>query len=188
MCENPEPSRKLERVMRNGLTTRAGIAAVLTAALLMGGAPAGAQSMTLENLDHFPRATLVIQAPGHVYRFRAWIADTPARQAQGLMFVRDLPADQGMIFPMRPPQVAKFWMANTYIPLDMLFVAPDGRIEKITANAKPFSLKTISSGAPVEAVIEIGGGEARALGITVGALVQWSPNPIGDFPALPGRQ
>jgi hypothetical protein len=65
-------------------------------------------------------------------------------------------------------------MANTYIPLDMLFVAPGGRIERITANAKPFSLQTISSGEPVEAVIEIRGGEARALGINVGSLVRWT--------------
>ena len=181
MCENAEPSRKLERVMRNGLSIRAGMAVALAVALavglLAGLTPmlACAQSMPLENLDHFPRATLVIEAGGHVRRFRAWIADTTARQAQGLMFVRNLPADEGMIFPMHPPQVAQFWMANTYIPLDMLFVAPGGRIEKITVNAKPFSLKTISSGTPVEAVIEIGGGEARTLGITVGSLVRWTP-------------
>lgn len=151
--------------------------AAFAAGLLAGLAPAPgrAQSMALENLDHFPRATLVIEVPGHVRRFRAWIANTPARQAQGLMFVRDLPAQEGMIFPLRPPQVAQFWMANTYIPLDMLFVAPDGRIEQITARAKPFSLRTIRSGAPVEAVIEIGGGEARRLGITVGSLVRWTP-------------
>ena len=177
MCENAEPSRKLERVMGSGLSIRAGISVTLAAGLLAGLAPAPvrAQSMALENLDHFPRATLVIDAGGHVHRFRAWIANTPARQAQGLMFVRDLPADEGMVFPMHPLQVAQFWMANTYIPLDMLFVAPGGRIEKITANAKPFSLQTISSGAPVEAVIEIRGGEARALGITVGSQVRWIP-------------
>lgn len=161
--------------MQNRLRPWGGTAALLAAGLLAGLTPAAgqAQAMPIENLDHFPRATLVIQASGHVYHLRAWIADTPARQAQGLMFVRDLPADQGMIFPMRPPQVAKFWMANTYIPLDMLFVAPDGRIEKITANAKPFSLKTISSGAPVEAVIEIRGGEAQRLEIGIGSVVQW---------------
>ena len=161
--------------MQNRLRPWGGTAALLAAGLLAGLTPAAgqAQAMPIENLDHFPRATLVIQASGHVYHLRAWIADTPARQAQGLMFVRDLPADQGMIFPMRPPQVAKFWMANTYIPLDMLFIAPDGRIEKITANAKPFSLKTISSGAPVEAVIEIRGGEAQRLEIGIGSVVQW---------------
>ncbi len=90
------------------------------------------------------------------------------------MFLRDLPLGEGMLLPMHPPRVAKSWMANTYIPLDMLLVAPDGRIEKIKAEAEPFSLKTISSGAPVEAVIEIRGGEARKLGLADGQLVCWS--------------
>lgn len=149
----------------------AGVAMGLLATL----APAAsrAQTMPLENLDHFPRATLTVETPGHPRRFKVWIANTPSRQVQGLMFVRDLPADQGMIFPMDPPRVAQFWMANTYISLDMLFVAPNGLIEKITANATPFSLKTISSGAPVEAVIEIRGGEARKLGLAIGQRVLW---------------
>ena len=131
------------------------------------------QSMPLENLDHFPQASLTIRSQHHVWHFTVWVADTPSRQVQGLMFVRDLPAHQGMIFPMRPARIAQFWMANTYIPLDMLFVAPDGRIEKIAANATPFSLKTISSGSPVEAVIEIQGGLARKLGVEVGARISW---------------
>ncbi len=143
--------------------------------LSLGPAAALAQIMPIESLSHFPRATLTITTRGRLDRFRVWIADTIARQAQGLMFVRDLPRDEGMIFPMSPPEVAQFWMKNTYIPLDMLFVAPDGRIEKIIAHAKPFSLAVLSSGTPVEAVVEIRGGEARQLGITVGSLVRWSP-------------
>lgn len=154
-----------------------GFSLVLAAAALLAAAfcPAMglAQSMHIESLSHFPRATLTIAAGGRVDRFRAWIADTPAREAQGLMFVRDLPGNEGMIFPMTPPKVAKFWMENTYVPLDMLFVASGGRIEKIIANAKPFSQAVLSSGEPVEAVIEIRGGEARKLGITVGSHVSW---------------
>ncbi len=162
--------------MTKGLSTLRAAVALLAGGLLGGllSVAGRAQSMPLENLDHFPRTILVVQAPRHPCRFKVWIADTPARQIQGLMFVRDLPASEGMLFPMDPPRVAKFWMANTYIPLDMLFVAPDGRIEKIKAEAKPFSLKTISSGAPVEAVIEIRGGEARKLGLAVGQRVRWS--------------
>ena len=136
-----------------------------------------ARSMSIESLTHFPRATLTIGAAGHPRHFRAWIANTVARQEQGLMFVRDLPADEGMIFPMSPPQVAQFWMKNTYIPLDMLFVGTDGRIAKIIANARPFSLAVLSSGVPVEAVVEIRGGEAHKLGITVGSHVDWSTTP-----------
>jgi uncharacterized membrane protein (UPF0127 family) len=163
----------MEMRCKSGLATALAGAALLV--ILLGRTAALAQIMPIENLSYFPRATLTISARGRVDRFRVWIADTRARQAQGLMFVRELPADEGMIFPMRPPEVAQFWMKNTYIPLDMLFVAPDGRIEKIIAHAKPFSLAVLSSGAPVEAVVEIRGGEARKLGITVGARVSWSP-------------
>lgn len=135
-----------------------------------------AQSAPLESLTHFPRASLEIMAHGHSDRsdrFQIWIADTPARQEQGLMFVRDLPATEGMLFPQDSPQVAHFWMKNTYIPLDMVFVGKDGRIAQIIANARPFSLDVLSSDMPVIAVLEIRGGEARALGIGVGDRVSW---------------
>ncbi len=158
---------------KSRLSTALAGAALL--AILLGPAAARAQIMPIESLSHFPRGTLTITARGRLDRFRVWIANTIARQAQGLMFVRDLPADEGMIFPMKPPEVAQFWMKNTYIPLDMLFVARDGRIEKIIANAKPFSLAVLSSGAPVVAVVEIRGGEARQLGITVGSRVRLTP-------------
>ncbi len=146
-------------------------AALLMMSLLCGAALA--QSMPLENLAHFPRTTLTISTGGRLQRFRVWIADTPTREAQGLMFVRDLPADEGMVFPMRPPQVAYFWMKNTYIPLDMLFIGTNGRIAKIIVNARPFSLATLSSDVPVEAVIEIRGGEAKKLEFKVGQKVIW---------------
>lgn len=138
-------------------------------------APASmAQSAPIESLAHFPRTTLEITAHGDRDRFQIWIADTPARQEQGLMFVRDLPRSQGMIFPQgTPPQVAHFWMKNTYIPLDMIFVGEDGRIAKIIANARPFSLDILSSDGPVSAVLEIRGGEAHELGLSVGDQVSW---------------
>lgn len=165
--------------MTKTLSRLRGAAALLMVGVIAGlvPAPGRGQSMPLESLDHFPKAALTIRAQQHLWHFTVWVADTPSRQVQGLMFVRDLPAQQGMIFPMRPARVAQFWMANTYIPLDMLFVAPDGRIEKIAANATPFSLKTISSGSPVEAVIEIRGGLARKLGVEVGARVSWTKSP-----------
>jgi len=133
-----------------------------------------AQSGPIESLTHFPRTTLEIVAHGHHDRFDVWIADTPARQEQGLMFVRDLPATQGMLFPQPSPQVANFWMKNTYIPLDMVFVGADGRIAKIIANAHPFSLDVLSSDVPVAAVLEIRGGEAHALALAVGDRVSWN--------------
>ncbi|MGH8319899.1 MAG: DUF192 domain-containing protein [Steroidobacteraceae bacterium] len=153
------------------------VAAVLLLALavsLAAGPPTLAQSMPIEDLTHFPRTTLTIRAHGHTDRFEVWIANTPARQEQGLMFVRDLPATQGMLFPEGSPQVAHFWMKNTYIPLDMVFVGEDHRIEKIIARATPFSEAILSSDVPVIAVLEIRGGEARQLGIAVGDRVSWT--------------
>lgn len=132
-----------------------------------------AQSAPIESLAHFPRTTLDIAVHEQHNRFAVWIADTPQRQEQGLMFVRDLPAAQGMLFPQPAPQVANFWMKNTYLPLDMIFVGADGRIAKIIANAHPFSLDVLSSDVPVIAVLEIRGGEAHLLGIDVGDRVSW---------------
>ncbi|MFI4884622.1 MAG: DUF192 domain-containing protein, partial [Steroidobacterales bacterium] len=127
-----------------------------------------AQSMTIEPLTNFPRTTLDIVAHGHQDRFNVWIASTPLRQEQGLMFVRDLPASEGMLFPEDSPQVAHFWMKNTYIPLDMVFIGEDRRIAKIIANAHPFSLDVLSSDVPVIAVLEIRGGVAEQMGMRVG--------------------
>ena len=132
-----------------------------------------AQSMEVESLTHFPQTTLTIEAHGRTDRFDIWIADTAARQEQGLMFVRDLPPSEGMLFPQGSPQVAHFWMKNTYIPLDMVFVGENGRVAKIIASAKPFSLDVLSSNVPVIAVLEIRGGEAAHLGIKVGDQVSW---------------
>jgi uncharacterized membrane protein (UPF0127 family) len=132
-----------------------------------------AQSAPIESLTHFPRTTLDIVAQGHRERFKVWIANTTARQEQGLMFVRHLPPSEGMLFPEAAPQVAHFWMKNTFIPLDMVFVGENGRIAKIIAKAKPFSLAVLSSDVPVIAVLEIRGGEAKRLGIAVGERVSW---------------
>lgn len=155
----------------------AGLALLLTLAAGAIGSVCLAQSAPIESLTHFPRTTLEITAQGHRDRFEIWIADTPSRQEQGLMFVRDLPASEGMLFPQGSPQVAHFWMKNTYIPLDMIFVGKDERIAKIIANARPFSLDVLSSDVPVIAVLEIGGGEAKQLGIRVGDRVRWKALP-----------
>ena len=82
--------------------------------------------------------------------------------------------DRGMIFPYDPPQVASFWMKNTLIPLDMIFIGADGRIAHIGANTVPLSLDPVSSNGPVAAVLEIAGGRAAELGIQVGDRVEWA--------------
>jgi uncharacterized membrane protein (UPF0127 family) len=73
-----------------------------------------------------------------------------------------------MLFPEPRPRVASMWMKNTFIPLDMLFIRPDGRVAAIFRNTVPHSLATISAGEPVSAVLEIRGGEADRRGIRVG--------------------
>ncbi len=96
------------------------------------------------------------------------VARTQDQRATGLMNRKVLPERQGMLFDFGSDQPVYMWMKNTYIPLDMLFIRADGTIARIEENTTPFSERTISSGEPVRAVIEIGGGEARKLGIARG--------------------
>ena len=88
------------------------------------------------------------------------------------MFRRSLAADRGMIFPYDPPQEAAFWMKNTLIPLDMVFIRPDGTIARI-ATAKALDLTPVPSGEPISAVLELRGGRAAELGIRAGDRVDW---------------
>jgi hypothetical protein len=131
------------------------------------------------DLATYPRAALEIvqRAPQPVRRFHfdVWVADTPARSEQGLMYVRDLPPGRGMVFPFAPARVVSFWMKNCYIELDMLFIAADGHVVKITERAPPFRLNLLSSDVPVGAVLELRGGEAGLLGLKVGDQVSWKP-------------
>lgn len=90
----------------------------------------------------------------------------------GLMFRRSLARNRGMIFPMGEPRMAAFWMKNTLIPLDIIFIRSDGRIARI-ARAKPLDLTSVPSGEPVTAVLEIRGGRAAQLGIRRGDRVRW---------------
>ncbi len=129
----------------------------------------------LQDLDEFPRTVVEIHSGAKRHRFDVWVADTPARQAQGLMFVRELAADRGMLFVHEKPRMASMWMKNTYIELDMLFIAPDGRIVRIVERTTPHSLESIHSGVPVRAVLELKGGEAEKRGLRVGDRVTWGP-------------
>jgi uncharacterized membrane protein (UPF0127 family) len=131
------------------------------------------------DLASFPRTTLEIAHHGgdhavHTHSFQVWVADTPERAAQGLMFVSDLPESLGMVFPVQPPRVENMWMKNTYIELDMLFIDERGRITKIIQRAAPLSLQTLSSDTPVAAVLELKGGEAATLGLQNGDTVTWT--------------
>lgn len=106
-------------------------------------------------------------------RFDVEVARTPQEQEKGLMFRKELPDNGGMLFPMDPPRTASFWMKDTLIPLDMIFIRTDGTIAFIGANTVPYSRVPVSAGIPVAAVLELAGGRAAELGIAPGARVNW---------------
>jgi uncharacterized membrane protein (UPF0127 family) len=116
---------------------------------------------------------LTVQSDGKTHRFTVEVARTPQEQAQGLMFRTELAPDAGMIFPFPSLKPASFWMKNTVIPLDIIFVRADGSIESIAANTVPYSLDAVSSNGPVAAVLELAGGRAAELGIEPGDTVKW---------------
>jgi uncharacterized membrane protein (UPF0127 family) len=119
---------------------------------------------------------LTIHSATGDHKFTVQVAATPEQQEHGLMFYRSLPGDQGMIFPYDPPQAVSFWMKNTLIPLDMLFIRADGTIARI-ATAKPLDETPVPSGVPIAAVLEIRGGRAAELGIREGDKVDWGTHP-----------
>ncbi len=102
-------------------------------------------------------------------RFTVELADEPAERSQGLMNRESLPTSAGMLFVYETPQSASFWMRNTLIPLDMIFMTPDGVVKKVHANAIPLDETPIFGGDGIIAVLEINGGLAEQLGIEAGA-------------------
>ncbi len=102
-------------------------------------------------------------------RFTVELADEPAERSQGLMFRESLPRAQGMLFVYERPQRAVFWMKNTLIPLDMIFLDDSGTVTHIHENAVPLDETGIDGGSGVVAVLEINGGLSRQLGLAVGS-------------------
>jgi uncharacterized membrane protein (UPF0127 family) len=105
-------------------------------------------------------ATLVLHTDTGPHSFNIEIAKTPSEKILGLMYRRSLPADAGMLFLYDRPQPVTFWMRNTYIPLDMVFIGADGRVQRIESHTEPFSLAAISSDGDVESVLELNAGTA----------------------------
>ena len=110
---------------------------------------------------------------GQRQSFRVEVARNDADRAQGLMFRRSMPADQGMLFDFGRIEPVAMWMQNTYLPLDMLFIRADGSIARIAVNTVPHSTESVLSGEPVAAVLELAGGRSVELGIKEGDLVTW---------------
>jgi uncharacterized protein len=125
-------------------------------------------SGTVGHLSAAELQPLEITTKNGVHVFAVEMAVTPEQQAKGLMFRRELPEGQGMLFDFGHEQPTSFWMKNTYIPLDMIFIRGDGRIAKIAENTVPLSEALVPSGGPVRAVLEVIGGTAKKLGIAPG--------------------
>jgi uncharacterized membrane protein (UPF0127 family) len=143
------------------------LALVLALPVVAAVAPAG-MAAAAAKLDPLT----VVTARGPV-NFHVEVARTSAEQERGLMFRDSVALDRGMIFPFDPPQAMSFWMKNTKVPLDILFIRADGTIARIAAMATPYSLDQIPAGEPVAATLEIAGGRAAALGIVAGDHVRW---------------
>ncbi len=120
------------------------------------------------------RATIEIISKTGVHAFNVELATNNAERERGLMFVKQLPEGQGMLFDFERDMQVSFWMHNTYIPLDMFFISGDGRILHVVENAKPMSDALIPSEFPVRAVLEVIAGTADKLGIAVGDRVTGS--------------
>ena len=112
--------------------------------------------------------TLEIASKTGVHAFSVEIAQNDAERAKGLMYRKELPEGQGMLFDFQHEQEVGFWMENTYISLDMIFIRADGRILRIVENTEPLSTRIIPSGGPVRGVLEVIAGTAHKLGIVAG--------------------
>ena len=119
-----------------------------------------------------PVETIRIDTAGGPKSFTVEVAADHLSQQRGLMYRRDLPADAGMLFDFHQEGRVAFWMKNTPLPLDMLFIRGDGTVSSVQPNATPFSTATIPSPEPVRAVLEINGGRAHDLGIKPGDRVR----------------
>ena len=138
------------------------ILASLLAFVLLACAPAAAQG--------FEPLTVVTASGPHA--FQVEVARTDSDRAQGLMFRRSLAPDRGMLFDFARVEPIAMWMQNTYVSLDMLFIRPDGSIARIAQDTEPLSTRTIPSGEPVLAVLEVVAGTSRRLGIKPGDRVR----------------
>ena len=134
------------------------LAAVFSLTLLGGQAPTASLPVTTVRID---------TAKGHA-DFVVEVAADDATRERGLMFRKKMAANAGMLFDFHQPVMPTFWMKDTILPLDMVFIRADGTVSSIAADAVPFSLTSIPSGEPVRAVLEINAGRAKALDIKQG--------------------
>ena len=149
--------------MQKLIAARSAWAVLLLVFLVL--APAVAWAQAFEPLT-------IVTKSGQRHAFQVEVARNDADRSQGLMYRRSMAADHGMLFDFARVEPVAMWMQNTYIPLDMFFIRPDGTIARIAENTEPLSTRTIPSGEPVLGVLELVAGSAKRLGIHPGDRVQ----------------
>jgi uncharacterized protein len=120
---------------------------------------------------HFARLSesqVEVATASGIHRFEVWIAADDESRERGLMHVRKLPPERGMLFVFDRPQYAAFWMKDTPLPLDLVFIAPDGRVLNIAEDTRPLSLAPIESDGPVSLVLELAAGTAGRIQLAPG--------------------
>ena len=132
--------------------------------IALAGLAATARADALEPL------TIATATGNHVFSVES--ATTPAARERGLMYRSFMPMDRGMLFEFDRDGPVSFWMKNTYIPLDMVFIGRNGKVTRVVDRAEPFSETPIPSGGPCAAVLELNGGVAAAIGLMVGDTVR----------------
>ncbi len=138
--------------------------------IVLCGVAVAAHAQTLQTFDKSSLVIMTAQGPKH---FEVELATTPEQEEQGLMYRQRLAPDAGMLFDFGDTAPRAFWMKNTLIPLDMLFIAADGRVVDIHERAVPLSEDVIPSRIPARAVLELNGGTVSRLGIEPGDIVHY---------------
>jgi uncharacterized protein len=164
-CWNPRDRRTISLSMKRFMASIYIVAAFLLYPAV--GAP-DASAQRAQSLAAFSREALTIRSGDTTHTFSVELALNNRQQMQGLMFRRRMAADAGMLFVYSREEPTAMWMKNTYIPLDMLFIAGDGTIRRIAERTVPMSEAVIASGGPVVAVLELNAGTASRLGLKPG--------------------
>lgn len=136
-------------------------------------AAATAAEASRHPVSGLPVIPLTVTHDGKRHAFRVELAKTREEQARGLMFRTAMGSDEGMIFPTDPPRPSSFWMKNTVLPLDIIFIGTDGRILNIAADTVPYSEQPIVSAGVTGGVLELNAGRAAELALAPGDKVEW---------------
>lgn len=118
---------------------------------------------------------VIVGNDGSRHSFDVYLAISHEQRRRGLMFVRDLPERNGMLFVYDNADIHSMWMKNTYIPLDIVFARADGSVSSVISDAEPLSLRSLSAVEPVSYVLELNAGAARRHKIGAGSRLLWTP-------------